>query len=312
MEKLFVGVDVGGTNVKLGVISSNGRIVKKSKFSLENQTDFDVVIQKIIDNVKSLISEFDKNQIAGIGFGIPGLIDSKHGIVVCSGNLKWLNIDFVAPLKKAFNYPIKIGNDANVAALGEFKFGIAKDCNSCVFITLGTGVGSGIIIDGKIFDGNMGAGAELGHMVIEANGRPCTCGGWGCFEAYASATSLKAQTKKAMLENRSSKMWEIGSVENVSGKTAFLYSTVDETAKKVVDEYVNYLSVGIVNIANIFRPETIIIGGGVSCEGEKLLLPLEDKLSKRIFARDLGPKVKILLASLLNDAGFMGAAALNM
>lgn len=312
MDKFYVGVDIGGTNIKLGVIDSAGNIIKKSKFSIEDDTTFSVVIAKIIDNIKEIISDIPSKLVGGIGLGIPGLIDTKNGLVVCSGNLNWTNEDVLTPLKNAFSYPIKIANDANVAALGEAKFGVGKAYSTSVFITLGTGVGSGIIIDGKIYDGNLGAGAELGHMVIEANGRPCTCGGWGCFEAYASATSLKEQTRLAMLENDDSLMWEIGGVENISGKTAFLYSDKDESAKKVVDEYIDYLSVGIVNVANIFRPQAIILGGGVSYEGDKLLKPLNGKLSKRIFAGDLGPKVEILLATLRNDAGFMGAAALNI
>lgn len=312
MDKFYVGVDIGGTNIKLGVIDSAGNIIKKSKFSIEDDTTFSVVIAKIIDNINEIISDIPIELVGGIGLGIPGLIDTKNGLVVCSGNLNWTNEDVLTPLKNAFSYPIKIANDANVAALGEAKFGVGKAYSTSVFITLGTGVGSGIIIDGKIYDGNLGAGAELGHMVIEANGRPCTCGGWGCFEAYASATSLKEQTRLAMLENDDSLMWEIGGVENISGKTAFLYSDKDESAKKVVDEYIDYLSVGIVNVANIFRPQAIILGGGVSYEGDKLLKPLNGKLSKRIFAGDLGPKVEILLATLRNDAGFMGAAALNI
>ena len=312
MDKFYVGVDIGGTNIKLGVIDSAGNIIKKSKFSIEDDTTFSVVIAKIIDNINEIISDIPIELVGGIGLGIPGLIDTKNGLVVCSGNLNWTNEDVLTPLKNAFSYPIKIANDANVAALGEAKFGVGKAYSTSVFITLGTGVGSGIIIDGKIYDGNLGAGAELGHMVIEANGRPCTCGGWGCFEAYASATSLKEQTRLAMLENDDSLMWEIGCVENISGKTAFLYSDKDESAKKVVDEYIDYLSVGIVNVANIFRPQAIILGGGVSYEGDKLLKPLNGKLSKRIFAGDLGPKVEILLATLRNDAGFMGAAALNI
>ncbi len=312
MDRFYVGVDIGGTNIKLGVIDSAGNIIKKSKFSIEDDTTFSVVIAKIIDNIKEIISDIPIELVGGIGLGIPGLIDTKNGLVVCSGNLNWTNEDVLTPLKNAFSYPIKIANDANVAALGEAKFGVGKAYSTSVFITLGTGVGSGIIIDGKIYDGNLGAGAELGHMVIEANGRPCTCGGWGCFEAYASATSLKEQTRLAMLQNDDSLMWEIGDIENISGKTAFLYSDKDASAKKVVDEYIDYLSVGIVNVANIFRPQAIILGGGVSYEGDKLLKPLNGKLSKRIFAGDLGPKVEILLATLRNDAGFMGAAALNI
>ncbi len=307
MEKLYLGVDIGGTNVKFGVINEKGKIFEKSTIKIGDDTRDFVVFPLIVKECERL---FLKWNFVAIGVGIPGLIDEANFKVVCSGNLNWQNVD-VYSYFKSLNLPLKIGNDANVATLGEAKFGGGKDFNSLVMLTLGTGVGSGIIINGKIFSGNGSAGAEIGHMIIEANGKPCTCGGKGCFEVYASATALKEATKKAMIDHPNSLMWQIGGLDKVSGKTAFSFYERDEFAKAVVDSYLHYLSVGIINVANIFRPDAIILGGGVSHEGERLINPLKEKLKRNIFAKDLGPKVSLRLATLKNDAGFMGAGALN-
>ena len=175
---------------------------------------------------------------------------------------------------------------------------------------MGTGVGSGIIIDGKIFSGNHSAGAEIGHMIIHPDGEPCSCGNRGCLETYASATALKRETLKEIARNPYSKMNEVKKSE-VGGKTAFMYAKCDESAKRVVDKYIEDLAIGITNVANIFRPEAIILGGGVAKEGEALLAPLRKKLSERIYAKGLGPEVEILCSTLKN-AGVFGAAALNI
>lgn len=311
MKKLYIGVDIGGTNVKIGCMDENKTVIYKTQIKIGQDKTPQAVFGLITAELKQVVEQFADRKLMGIGMGIPGLIDTTDGVVVCSGNLDWWQVDVISLIKPHFDCPVTIANDANVAALGESIFGVAKNYSSVVMLTLGTGVGSGIIIDNKIFAGNKSAGAEIGHMVIVADGRDCTCGGKGCFEAYASATALKEQTRLAMLKNKRSKMWQIGGVENVSGKTAFQFSAVCKTAKKVVDEYVNYLSIGICNVANIFRPQAIILGGGVSHEGERLLNPLKENLQNKIFAGDLGPKVELLLATLRNDAGFMGACALN-
>lgn len=308
--KRYAGIDIGGTNVKIGIIDENGKVYAKSSIKIADDLSVGNVVEKTSAELLRLIGE-TKVTISGVGVGIPGLIDSEKGLVVCSGNLDWTNENIVDEFKKFLPSPVKIGNDANVATLGEVLFGVGKNYGNCVMLTIGTGVGSGIVINGKIYAGKASAGAEIGHMIINVGGKPCTCGGFGCLEAYASATALKDETRKAMLDNPNSEMWEIGSPENVSGKTAFAYCETDETARGVVDNYVENLSVGIVNVANIFRPDAIILGGGVSYEGERLLKPLKEKLRSKIFAGDLGPKVELLLAMLRNDAGFMGAAALN-
>ena len=179
-------------------------------------------------------------------------------------------------------------------------------------LTLGTGVGSGIVIDGKLFEGNRSAGAELGHSVIVAGGEQCTCGRKGCLETYASATALIRDTKRAMQANKDSKMWEIGALDNVTGKTAFDYKDVDESAKQVVENYIEKLGVGITNVANEYRPEAIILGGGVCAQGDTLIKPLQEFLDREIYAGSKGPQVKLLTATLENGAGLLGAAALWM
>ena len=212
----------------------------------------------------------------------------------------------------AISLPVKIANDANVAALGESKFGCSKEYNNTVILTLGTGVGGGAVINGKLFEGNCSAGTEFGHSVIVANGEQCTCGRKGCLEAYTSATALIRDTKRAMINNRDSKMWEISDIEKVTGKTAFDYANDDESAKGVVDNYLEKLGIGITNIANVFRPEAIILGGGVCAQGDNLVKPLQAYLNEQIFAGTKGPQVKILTATLGNKAGILGAATLLM
>ena len=206
---------------------------------------------------------------------------------------------------------MKISNDANAAALGEARFGSGSLYKSSVFVTLGTGVGGGIVLDGKLFEGNGSAGAELGHMTIVAGGNQCTCGNLGCFETYASATALIRETIKAMRENKSSKLWQIGDESKVTGRTAFDYYAKDETAKKVVDDYIYHLSVGIINVCNLLRPEVIILGGGVAKQGEFLTSRVQEHVNKGLYARERGPQVKVLTASL-EEAGVVGAASLAM
>ena len=216
-------------------------------------------------------------------------------------------------LKKYINTDIKISNDANVAALGEAIYGCAKDYNTSIMFTLGTGVGGGIIIDKKLFEGGWSRGAELGHITLVMDGEPCTCGRNGCIECYVSATALIKQTKEAMLEDKSSVMWDYvcGDLEKVDGKTAFECSKKgDKSANKVVDNYVKYLGESMLNMFNIFRPNAFILGGGVSAQGEYLNDKLRTYCEKFDYGYKRSPRPIILTATLGNDAGIIGAAAL--
>lgn len=314
INKFYIGIDLGGTNIKGGLINDEGSIIVSEIVKTESYKGPDAVIDNIISLVKLLLqkSGMSYSDIEGVGLCSPGLVNSKEGIVIYSNNLKWENVHIVKRIENELGIKARITNDANAAALGEAKFGASKDFDNSVFITLGTGVGGGIIINGKLYEGNQSAGAEIGHIVISVDGEKCTCGRLGCFESYASATGLIRETKKAMEKNKNSLMWKIaeGNLDNVSGKTAFLCYKQDAAAKAVVENYIKALGEGLTNIANLFRPDVIILGGGVSKEGDNLIVPLQKFVDKHIYAQNLGPRVPIKIAALGNNAGFFGAAAL--
>lgn len=312
MEKHYIGIDLGGTFIKGGIIDLNGKVIYNTKTPTEVNKGSSAVVTNIANLIKTL-AEKDGREVCSykkVGIAVPGMIDDKAGVVVMAGNFGWKNFPLKQELEKLLPLEIIISNDANVAALGEACFGAGAKYNDSVFITLGTGVGGGIIIDKKIFSGYRSAGAEIGHMIIAYDGEQCTCGNKGCFEAYSSATALIRDTKREMQSNKNSAMWNAGGLDKVDGKTAFDYYDCDESAKKVVDNYITMLGVGLVNVANIFRPQVIMLGGGVCGQGEKLVKPLQEYLDKHIFAGDLGPHVPITIATLGNDAGFIGAAAM--
>ena len=313
-KKLFVGIDLGGTFIKGGIVDETGNILYLDKIPTEREKGDEGVAANIAKLVDMLLTAqgLDKSQIVGIGMGVPGMIDSGAGEVVFSNNLEWEHFFISESVSKRTGLPVKIANDANVAALGEVKFGAAKNKKDAVLITLGTGVGGGIVADGKLLEGNKAAGAELGHSVIVAGGEQCTCGRKGCLEAYASASALIRDTKRAMEAHKDSKMWAVGGLDNVTGETAFAYKDTDEYAKAVVDGYIRHLACGLTNFANIFRPEVILLGGGVCAQGDNLIKPLQALVDEEIFAGDRGPKVEIVIAQLGNSAGLLGAAALFM
>lgn len=314
IRKYYLGIDLGGTFIKGGIVDDQGNIILRDKVPTQSEKGADGVVANIVSLCENLMSRANvsASDLIGVGIGVPGMIDSENGVVIYSNNLNWSDFSISNKVSEALGLPVKIANDANVAALGETKFGCGKEFNNSVMITLGTGVGSGIVIDGKLFEGNRSAGAEIGHTVIVAGGEKCTCGRRGCLEAYASATALIRDTKRAMENNPDSRLWEIASVDSVTGKTAFDYYDKDDCAKKVVDNYIEKLGVGLINIANALRPEIIILGGGVCYEGERLIKPLQEMMNENVFAKDKGPAVKILTAELENDAGLLGAAALLM
>ena len=312
IKKHYIGIDLGGTFIKGGIVDDSGRIILEDKIPTESEKGNEQVAKNIAKLTEILLkrANMTTDDIVGIGMGVPGMIDSEKGEVVYSNNLGWEHFFIADAIKKLTSLPVRIANDANVAALGETKFGCGKDYNNTVMLTLGTGVGGGIVINGKLFEGNRSAGAELGHCVIVAGGEPCTCGRNGCLEAYASATALIRDTKRALDAHPESMMWEIGSIEKVTGKTAFDYMNTDATANNIVKDYIEKLGVGITNIANEFRPEAVILGGGVCAQGDNLIVPLQKFVNAEIFAGNRGPQVKILTATLGNSAGLLGAAAL--
>ncbi len=307
-----IGVDIGGTSVKIGLVNNEGEILDKITFNTPK--DFYELVNAIKNNTYSILknSNLSISDICGIGIGCPGLIDS-NGVVVSSSNFEFKNAPLKGELTKRFRTNISVCNDANASTLAEKEFGIAKEYNNVIFLTLGTGVGGGIILNNELFNGGDNSGVELGHFTLNYNGKKCGCGRKGCFEQYASANALINQTKELMLKNKQSVLWKIVSndINKVNGKTAFDGAKKgDETAKKIIDRYVEYLSNGIMSLFNVYRPEIFIIGGGLSAQGSYLTDKIYNYCKKYHFGYE-GVKPPIITTALLgNDAGIIGAYAL--
>lgn len=315
--KYYIGIDLGGTNIVAGVVNENYEIVATAKVKTNLPRPAEEICKDMAMVAEKAVSEagLQMSDIESVGVGTPGIANSESGVVEYSNNLGFENVPMAEMIGNILGKPVYIENDANAAAYGEFVAGAAKGARHAVAITLGTGVGGGIIIDGKIFAGFNFAGAEIGHTVIEVDGPQCTCGRKGCFEVFSSATGLIRMTKEAMEENKSSKMWEMMKEDGnrVSGRLAFnAMRAGDETAKAVVDKYIKYLAAGITNTINIFQPDVLCIGGGVCNEGDPLLLPLKELVKKEVYTRNSKNNTEIVIAKLGNDAGIIGAAFLGL
>ena len=306
---MYIGVDIGGTNLKAGLVTEDGLIISEHDIPTGADRPQNVVLNDIVELVKNLIANSGKNpkDIKAIGMGSPGMIDSEAGTVIYNNNLGWENFRIAPMMSEALNLPARLENDADAAALGEVIAGSAKGAKSAMIITLGTGVGTGLVIDGKILPF-----CEFGHMVIKDGGRMCTCGRSGCFEAYTSATGLINLTKDAIKDNPNSKLANMAkSSGEVTGRTVFdAADTGDEAAIKLIDEYIGYLAIGIGNYINGLHPEIISIGGGIAKQGEKLLSPLRKKLEHEIYGFKYmnGLPSKIVTCTLGYKAGIIGAA----
>ncbi|NLZ45795.1 MAG: ROK family protein [Clostridiales bacterium] len=315
--KYYIGIDLGGTNIVAGVVNENYEIIATDKV----KTGLPRPAEEICSDMVELALNATKNagltmeDIVSVGIGTPGIANAETGIVEYSNNLGFVNVPMAELVGKKLNKPTYIENDANAAAYGEFVAGAAKGANDAVCITLGTGVGSGIIIDGKIRSGFNFSGGEIGHTVIEVDGPQCSCGRKGCFEAFSSATGLIRMTKEAMDGNKDTIMWKmIEEEENkVSGRTAFnAMKKGDKTGQAVVDKYIKYLAAGITNTINTFQPNILCIGGGVCNEGDTLLLPLKELVAKEVYTRNSPKNTEIVIAKLGNNAGIIGAAFLGI
>lgn len=315
----YIGIDLGGTNIAAGVVDETFHIVKKGSVPTGAHRTADDIVADMGKLVLDLLKEtgLEISDLAHIGIASPGTVDHDHGVVVYANNLPFSDYPIADKLREIV--PVKkilTENDANAAAKGEAVAGFAKGYRSSVMITLGTGVGGGIIIDGKVYSGFNYAGAELGHMVIEKDGVPCSCGRAGCWESYSSATALIRMTKEQMRQSPDSAMWAAcdGDIDRVSGKTAFAVArTGDAAAQAVVDRYNSYLACGLSNIINIFQPEVLSIGGGVSNESEENLLnPVKRLIAAERYTKQRGRQTIICTATLKNDAGIVGAAALGL
>ena len=313
--KYYIGIDLGGTFVKAGVVDENYNIIAKASVdSADVSGQPEKVADRMAECAKAALEKANltMDDVENIGIGAPGSVDPDTGMIIYANNLNFLNTPMRAYLEARTGKKIYLENDANVAAYGEVLAGAAKGYNDAIVITMGTGVGGGIIIDGKIYSGFNHFGGELGHSVIVKDGWQCTCGRKGCLEAYASATGLIKMTQEAMKADKDSKMWEIaGSLEQVNGKTAFDAMRMDDASgKAVVDNYVAYLGCGLSNYVNIFQPEVLLIGGGISKEGETLLAPLREILEKETYGISGVKSTTLKTCALGNDAGTIGAAFL--
>ena len=313
---LAIGIDVGGTSLKGATIRDGGEIL--DRFSLPTKSDLEPekIIGDLCDIINNLLKEKNYSEkVAGIGIAIPGTFNKETGIINTCPNLpKWDGFHLKEFMEERCHLFVKIVNDADAAALGEAKFGSGKDVDYMLMITLGTGVGGGIVINKQLYNGNLGMGAEMGHMVIVKGGRQCGCGRKGCLEAYASATALIKETERMMKEHPESLLnkyaKELGIID---ARVAFLAEKDgDKYAKEIVDEYVMYLSEGLLNYCNIFRPNMIVLSGGVANEGENLLNRVRTYLKNNNYGMKNAPVVEIKQASLGYDAGKIGAAALYL
>ena len=316
-----IGIDLGGTNIAAGLVNEKFELVaKESTPTLVGRPNAEIVKDIArLSNSLCKTAGISLSDVASLGIASPGIVDDRTGCVVYANNLDFHNYPILPELKKLLDIPeFHLENDANAAAWGEAVAGAAKGSRCSVMITLGTGVGGGIVNNGQIYKGFNNAGGELGHIVIRVDGRPCTCGRHGCWEAYSSATGLINMTKEKMAEcertGRETVMTRIAAEKGkVNGRTAFdARRQGDAAATEVVDEYIKYLASGIASMINIFQPEVLSIGGGISGEGQYLLDLLVPRVREQQYGTDLVPLTDIRIATLRNDAGIIGAAVLGM
>lgn len=311
-----LGIDLGGTNIAVGVVDENFKIVGRGKMKTNAPRPADEICDDMATAVKMAVENagLTMDDIDTIGIGAPGSINPHTGMIAVSNNLQFEKVPMGPMLKERLGRDVFIENDASAAAYGEFLAGAGRGTQDMVAITLGTGVGGGIIIGGKLFSGSNLAGGELGHTVIVQGGEQCTCGRKGCWEAYASATGLIKLTKASMEANPNSKMWELcdGDINNASGRTAYDGMRAnDEAAKEVVKKYEDYVACGITNMVNIFQPEVLCIGGGISKEGDTLLAPIVEVVDAERFTKNVEKQTVVKIAELGNDAGIIGAAYIH-
>lgn len=314
----YIGIDIGGTNLKAGLVDESYQITATKKQPLQF-TSMEQMGKTLAKMATDLVEEnqVPREQVASVGMGFPGPVDDRRGVVIKTVNIP---IRFM-PVAEIFHrcwdgVPVHLGNDADCAALGEFYHYEDKDIESLILVTLGTGIGTGIILNGRIHTGINGCAGEGGHTVLVHDGEQCTCGRKGCWERYASANALIRQTMAAMDQNKDSVMWGMtgGDLSRVDGRTAFeAMHQGDAAARAVIDQYLRYLGDGLSNFVNIFQPEVIALGGGVSqARDEDLLLPLQSMVQEACFGREADRHTRLVKAKLGNDAGIIGAALLGL
>jgi glucokinase len=311
-NKYAIGVDLGGTSIKLGIVTNTGNLIKK----ITVRTEAEKGPKKVIGNIVSGINELthkSKYNITGIGIGCPGVVTPGKGIVENPPNLPgWDKVNIKKIIFQEFKKRVFVDNDANAAAIGELTFGNGKNYKSFIMITLGTGVGGGIVINKKIYHGDFGAAGEIGHISIDYNGPKCNCGSYGCIEAYAGNHYLKERIRTELKKHPESKIWKLinNDLSQVSPRNVQLAAeTGDAFAKSVIDELGVHLGSAFASLCNVLDISVFIIGGGIAGFGKPLFDSIKKTISKRVMA-PIRPRVRILPAKLKNDAGIKGASAL--
>ena len=310
----YIGIDLGGTNIAVGVVNEEGSIVAKAETPTLASRPYSELVKDMADCTKRAIAEagLTEDDIHSIGIGIPG-VASKDGVVIFCTNLGWRNVPIRAEIQQYINKPVFIDNDATVAGWAEYKAGVSRNTNSSVFLTLGTGLGSGIILNGRIWAGAHGAGGELGHTVIEEGGVPCTCGKRGCTERYCSATAIIRMAKEACADAPNCAIMRAvdGDMDKINAKIVLdAAKDGDTVAVQVFNNFIKYLALAVNNVISSFDPDMIVLGGGVSRAGDFLLDALKAALPPYLFYPTL-PQPELRIASLGNEAGIIGAALLG-
>ncbi|MDD4796393.1 MAG: ROK family protein [Eubacteriales bacterium] len=308
----YLGVDLGGTNIAIGLVDEQGNILHKDSVPTLSARPPAEVVDDMAALCRKVTADAGKSMddIAAVGIGVPGLTIDETGVVVFATNLGWHDVHMGTQLGRALNKPVHMDNDANVAALGEVVAGGMRGAKNAIFLTLGTGVGGGIVLDGKIFSGTHHVGGEVGHMITVINGEPCTCGNRGCWERYTSATALIREGKKAAQRNPQSLINKkvAGDLDKISARTVIdAAREEDADAVQIYRDYIEALALGIINLINLLDPEMVAVGGGVAAAGDFLLEPLKACVASHVFYKD-APHAEIVLAVLGNDAGIIGAA----
>ena len=311
---MYIGLDVGGTNLVAGLVDREGKILHKAACPVDRSWTAEELSARLARLARQAAEEggCPVSQLQAVGAGLPGLVDNRAGVVVKTPNMPFRNTPLRALFQRELELPLYLGNDADCAAIGEFWAGSARGCDPAVVVTLGTGIGSGMVRGGKLYTGFAQSGLEVGHMIIHPNGHLCGCGNRGCWEQYGSATALIRMAREEMEQSPDSALWQLcgGEKARVDGRMVFQAARQgDAAACRGLDRYLDGLSVGLVNLANVLFPEVICLGGGISAADDDLLLdPLRERFHRGCFDKDNPPK--LVKASLGNDAGVVGAALL--
>ena len=309
---LYIGIDVGGTTAKAGVVDEAGQILYKSSCKTGIERDFENIAADMAELCRHIVRE-SGHEMAEVGVGIPGEQSPKTGLVAFCNNLGWVDVPLMQRLRDALGLPVYVDNDANVAALAESAFGASRDVKSSILITLGTGVGGGIVRDQRIHTGAHGVGGEIGHMVVVVDGEPCNCGHRGCWEKYASATAIIRMGRALMEEKPDCALARQmgGDAANLNAKAVLdLAKAGDADCAGIFETYVKYLCVGLANLINIYDPDMLVLGGGVAHAGDFLLDAVRAALGDYVYCPALS-WARVELARLGNDAGIIGAAMLG-